>query len=84
MALAFVLGLGLGMSQPIVMSLLFSAAPPGRAGEAIGLRTTALNFVQTTIPLVFGALGTALGLAPIFWAMALVLAGGTAFARLRR
>jgi MFS family permease len=84
MALAFILGLGLGMSQPIVMSLLFSAAPPGRAGEAIGLRTTALNFVQTTIPLVFGALGTALGLAPIFWAMALVLAGGTAFARLRR
>jgi len=71
------------MSQPIVMSLLFSAAPPGRAGEAVGLRTTVLNFVQTTIPLAFGALGAALGVTPIFWAMALVLAAGTAFARRR-
>jgi MFS family permease len=83
MTLAFVLGIGLGMSQPIVMSLLFSAAPPGRAGEAIGLRTTALNFVQTTIPLAFGALGTAVGIAPIFWAMAVVLAFGAWFARRR-
>jgi predicted MFS family arabinose efflux permease len=83
MTLAFALGIGLGMSQPIVMSLLFSAAPPGRAGEAIGLRTTALNFVQTTIPLAFGALGTALGIAPIFWAMAVVLALGAGFARRR-
>jgi MprA protease rhombosortase-interaction domain-containing protein len=83
MALAFVLGIGLGMSQPIVMSLLFSAAPPDRVGEAVGLRTTALNFVQTTIPLAFGALGTALGVTPIFWAMALMLAGGMAFARRR-
>jgi MFS family permease len=84
MALAFVLGIGLGMSQPIVMSLLYSAAPPNRAGEAVGLRTTVLNFIQTTIPLAFGALGTALGVTPIFWAMAVVLAAGTAFARRRR
>jgi MFS family permease len=83
MALAFVLGLGLGMSQPIVMSLLFSAAPPNRAGEAVGLRTTALNFVQTTIPLAFGALGTALGLTPIYWAMAIVLAAGAVFSKRR-
>jgi MFS family permease len=83
MALAFVLGIGLGMSQPMVMSLLYSAAPPNRAGEAVGLRTTVLNFIQTTIPLAFGALGTALGVTPIFWAMALILAGGTAFARRR-
>jgi len=83
MALAFVLGLGLGMSQPIVMSLLFTAAPPNRAGEVVGLRTTVLNFIQTTIPLAFWALGVALGLTPIFWAMALVLAAGTAFARRR-
>ncbi|HSD55443.1 MAG TPA: MFS transporter [Burkholderiales bacterium] len=84
MTLAFVLGLGLGMSQPIVMSLLYSAAPPNRAGEAVGLRTTVLNFVQTTIPLAFGALGSALGVTPIFWAMAIVMAAGTAFARRRR
>jgi MFS family permease len=83
MALAFVLGLGLGMSQPMVMSLLFSAAPPDRVGEAVGVRTTVLNFIQTTIPLAFGALGTALGVTPIFWAMAVLLAAGAAFVRRR-
>lgn len=81
MALAFLLGLGLGMSQPMVMSLLFSASPPDRVGEVVGVRTTILNFIQTTIPFAFGALGTALGVTPIFWAMAVVLAAGTAFAR---
>jgi hypothetical protein len=43
-----------------------------------------LNFIQTTIPLAFGALGSALGVTPIFWAMAIVMAAGTAFARRRR
>src|SRR2546428_3452592 len=36
-ALAFVLGLGLGMSQPMVMALLHNTAPAGRAGEAGGI-----------------------------------------------
>jgi MFS family permease len=84
MTLAFVLGLGLGVSQPMVMSLLYSAAPEGRVGEAVGLRTTILNFIQMTIPFLSGALGTALGVAPIFWTMAVVVAGGAAFARGRR
>jgi MprA protease rhombosortase-interaction domain-containing protein len=83
MALAFLLGIGLGMSQPMVLSLLYSAAPVGRAGEAVGLRTTLLNVIQMTIPFLSGALGTALGITPIFWTMALLAAGGAAFARRR-
>jgi len=42
-ALAFVLGLGLGVGQPAVMSLLHRVAPPGRVGEAVGLRMTMIN-----------------------------------------
>ena len=38
MALSFCLGLGLGAGQPMVMSLLHSHAPPGRMGEAAGVR----------------------------------------------
>jgi len=83
MAFAFVLGTGLGLSQPLVMSLLYGAAPPGRAGEALGLRTTLLTGSQTFIPLASGALGAALGMLPVFWTMALVLAGGAVFARRR-
>jgi predicted MFS family arabinose efflux permease len=83
MALAFAFGIGLGMSQPVVMMLLYGAAPEGRAGEALGLRTTLLNFSQTAIPLVSGALGAAFGMAPVFWTMAAVLAAGAAYARRR-
>lgn len=83
MALAFLLGLGLGMSQPMVMSLLHSAAPPGRVGEAVGVRMSIVNLSQTSMPLLFGALGTALGMAPVFWATALLLCAGSYYARRR-
>jgi MFS family permease len=84
MALAFVLGLGLGMSQPMAMSLLHNTAPPGRVGEAVGLRMTFINMSQTGMPLLFGALGAALGMAPVFWAIALMLSAGSLYLRRRR
>lgn len=83
-ALAFVLGLGLGMTQPMLMALIYSAAPEGRTGEAVGLRTGLISFSQTAVPLFFGALGAALGMLPVFWSIALVLAVGWAFARRQR
>ena len=83
MAIAFLLGLGLGMSQPMVMSLLHNTAPEGRVGEAIGVRMSLVNMSQTVMPLLFGALGTALGMAPVFWATALLLSTGSFYARRR-
>ena len=77
MAISFLLGLGLGCSQPMVMALLYAASPPGRQGEVIGVRTTVINASHTVLPLVFGALGAALGMGPVFGAMsACLLAGG--------
>ncbi len=43
MSLSFCLGLGLGAGQPMVMSLLHSHAPPGRMGEAAGVRMSLIN-----------------------------------------
>ncbi|HKW37505.1 MAG TPA: MFS transporter [Burkholderiales bacterium] len=83
MAVAFFLGLGLGMSQPMVMSLLHNTVPSGRVGEAVGVRMTLVNISQITIPLAFGALGTALGMLPVFWATALLLSGGSWYAKRR-
>ena len=80
-ALAFVLGIGLGGAQPMIMSLLYDKAPPGRAGEAVGMRTLLINFSQTGIPLMFGAVGAALGMTPVFWTMGLALIGGAWYAR---
>jgi MFS family permease len=77
MLLAFVLGLALGASQPNVLSLLFQAAPSGRAGEAVGVRVTLSNASQVGLPLLFGTLGSQLGLLPIFLLMSVLLFGGT-------
>jgi MFS family permease len=84
MLLGFGLGLGLGMTQPLLLSLLYAATPEGRSGEAVGIRTGILSLCQTAMPLFFGAIGAVLGMAPVFWSMALVLAGGVAFTRSRR
>lgn len=75
--LAFVLGIGLGCAQPMVMALLYSASPPGRQGEAVGIRTTLINLSQTIFPLIFGALGTVVGIGPVFWALAASLLSGS-------
>jgi MFS family permease len=80
MALSFLLGLGLGCAQPFIMSLLYAASPPGRQGEVIGVRTTMLNGSHTFLPLAMGALGAALGMGPVFWAMAAFLFSGAGFA----
>jgi MFS family permease len=83
MALSFLLGLGLGCSQPFIMSLLYEAAPPGRQGEAVGFRTSLVNGSQTLIPLASGALSAALGMAPVYWVLAALLLAGSWFARQR-
>ncbi len=85
MAVAFLLGLGLGAAQPNVMSLLHSRSPEGRVGEALGLRTTIMNSSHVVLPVVFGAFGSVLGAGAMFWAMAaLVGTGGGAALRWRK
>jgi MFS family permease len=76
MAISFVLGLGLGCGTPLSMVLAYNRSPPGRSGEAIGLRQMANKVTEALVPLVFGSLGTALGMAPVFWMDALMLALG--------
>lgn len=75
-SIAFLLGLGLGATQPSVMSLMYATAPTGRAGEAMGVRSTVLNVSHTVLPLAFGGAGAALGMTPVFWTMAGLLAAG--------
>ena len=73
MALAFLLGIGLGGTQPFVMALLYEKAPEGRGAEVLSVRTWLINFSQTSAPLASGALGAALGMLPVFWAMGATL-----------
>jgi predicted MFS family arabinose efflux permease len=80
-ACAAVLGLALGSSQPMVMTRLHQITPAHRHGEAIALRSMALNFSSAVMPMCFGALGTALGASGLFWVMGALVAGGAWVAR---
>lgn len=74
---AFLLGLGLGCAQPITILLTYNHAPKGRSGEALGLRLTVNKLTQIAVPVVFGGMGSAFGLVPVFWANgAFLLLGG--------
>lgn len=81
MLVSFVLGIGLGGTQPLIMAMLYENAPPGRGAEAVGMRTLLLNITQAGIPLIFGALGAALGMTPVFFAMGAALLWGAWYAR---
>lgn len=84
MALAFVLGVGLGGTQPLIMALLYEKAPAGRGAEVLSVRTWLINFSQTSAPLASGALAAALGMLPVFWAMGATLLVAGALAARRR
>jgi len=79
--LSFCLGLGLGSGQPMVMALLHTHAPPGRMGEAAGVRMSLVQSIAVAVPLVFGALGTSVGLAPVFWSVGACLTAGGILSR---
>lgn len=74
MAFAFVIGIGTGVAQPLLMAVSYEKSPAGRTGEVTGLRLTANNVARVAIPLLSGAIGAAIGAAPVFWMNALNLA----------
>ena len=76
MGLSFLLGFSLGSTQPSILSLLQQHAPPGRKVEAFGMRTALVNGSQVSLPLGFGAMGTVLGILPLFGISSVALALG--------
>ena len=78
---SFLMGLGLGGTRPISMMLMFAHSPPGRTGEAMGLRLTAENLTRLVAPFLFGVIASAAGLAAVFWLNALMLGAGAMFMR---
>jgi MFS family permease len=67
MLASFAIGLGVGCAQPVLMTVSYEKSPAGRTGEVTGLRLTANNIARVVVPLLSGALGAALGTAPVFW-----------------
>lgn len=82
--ISFALGLGLGLGQPLTVLLTHNYAPKGRAGEAIGLRLALNNSMHVVMPSAFGAIGSLVGLASVFWVSGAFLVYGTWLSRERK
>ena len=70
MALGILLGVGLGLSGPMTLSLIYEHAPPARLGEVLGMRITLMNVSFTVVPLLSGTITAAAGVGPVFWLLA--------------
>ena len=76
MTLGLVFGCAVGTSQPSMLSLLHSAAPPGRGGEAVGLRSVLSNSCSVVVPLAFGAALAAVSIPVLMVMGGMVIASG--------
>jgi len=74
------LGTVLGTVQPMIMSTLHQITPEARHGEAVALRVMAINASSVTMPMLFGAAGTFVGISGVFWAVGAIVGGGTRLA----
>ena len=82
--LSVLLGVALGVVQPMIMSMLHQITPEHRHGEAVGMRMMVINASSVGMPLLFGAGGAVVGVSGVFWAVGLMVGCGTAVAvRLR-
>ena len=66
-ACSVLLGVALGMVQPMVMSTLHQITPGHRHGEALALRMMAINASSVAMPILFGVAGSVIGIAGVFW-----------------
>ena len=73
---SFFFGLGMGCGQPITLMMTYSNSAQGRSGEAMGLRLTANHLTRVISQVLFGSIGSAFGVFPVFWVNALMLASG--------
>ena len=78
------LGLALGTVQPMIMSMLHQITPEARHGEALGLRLMAINASSVLMPMLFGTMGAAIGIAGVFWATGAMVGVGSRLAWLLR
>ena len=61
-----VLGLGLGLGQPLSIVFSMNASVPERHGEVLGLRLTLNRVSQFSAPFLFGGIGTFTGVGSLF------------------
>ncbi len=74
--LSVLLGFALGSVQPMIISTLHQITPHAQHGQALALRSMAINASSVLMPLLFGTVGAWVGVGVVFWAVAGVVGGG--------
>ncbi len=75
MLLAAGVGMCHGITMPILMSMAFTASPPGRQGEVAGARSV-LNYSSIgTTQVAVGAFSGLVGIGPVMWTVAAITCG---------
>ena len=74
--ISFAFGLSMGCCGPIVTMLMFTSSLKGRSGEGIGIKITVNHLTKMISPILFGAVGSAFGLSPMFWINAVMMGAG--------
>jgi predicted MFS family arabinose efflux permease len=64
--ISFILGVGLGIGQPLSISTTIHSLPKDRVGEGLGLRISFNRLTQVTAPVFFGTMAGFIGIGGIF------------------
>ncbi|MDM5225203.1 MFS transporter [Cytobacillus sp. NJ13] len=74
---SFILGIGLGLGQPLSISTTINYLPNEKVGEGLGLRLTANRLTQMSAPVIFGAIADFISMSAVFWIVGgILLLGG--------
>lgn len=69
------IGLGLGLPQPLTLTWMSSLAPPHARGAVFGARMTVNRLAQVILPLLVATVAGPVGVFAVFWTTAAILAG---------
>ncbi|MFD1851515.1 MFS transporter [Oceanobacillus bengalensis] len=73
--LSFLLGLGLGLGQPLSITMTVHSLDPSHTGEGLGLRITFNRLTQVIAPITLGGIATVIGMTGVFWVTGILILG---------
>ncbi|MGO4890011.1 MFS transporter [Anaerobacillus sp. MEB173] len=71
--ISFILGLSLGIGQPLSISITINSLPKERVGEGLGLRLSINKLTQVIMPVLLGGISAVGGIASVFYISGLLI-----------
>lgn len=81
---SFILGLCLGIGQPLSISATISELPSNKVGEGLGLRLTINKFTQVIMPIFLGATANVVGIVGVFYIIGFIVVIGSTKTKLNK